>query len=68
MGTSKNDIYFVTAISRLTGEREVVSTKCSFDGASSIRERMLKTKPHKRSYIYHRIQTDFVKSSFINFI
>ncbi len=67
MDTETKKKYYVTAISRLTGEREVVSLKCSLMDAEQIRERMVKTRARKRSYIYPRVMVDFAKNLQINF-
>lgn len=42
--------YCVTAINRLTGERQIISTPCSRENADAIRARLVKTKPGKRPY------------------
>ena len=51
MTESKKD-YCVTAISRLTGERVIVSGRCSKENADQIRARLMATKPGKRPYTY----------------
>lgn len=49
-------MYTVTAISRLTRMRDEVTLPCDFDHASGILERMKKTRPSRRSYIYPRLE------------
>lgn len=49
---NKNKKYCVTAINRLTGQREIISGACSKENADAIRARMMATKPGKRPYTY----------------
>lgn len=44
--------YCVTAINRLSGEREIISQPCNREDANAIHARLVKTKPEKRPYTY----------------
>ncbi|MBR4592591.1 MAG: hypothetical protein IKO35_05225 [Elusimicrobiaceae bacterium] len=50
--TESKKRHCVTAISRLTGERVIVSGACSKENAETIRARLMATKPGKRAYTY----------------
>lgn len=52
--------YCVTAINRLSGEREIISKPCSRDIAKAIRDRLVKTRPGKRPYT-HPITMEYPK-------
>lgn len=44
--------YCVTAVNRLTGQREIITPPCSLENANAICYRMKETKAKKRSYTY----------------
>lgn len=46
--------YCVTAINRLTGEREIISPPCSYERANAIRIHLMVIKPGKRPCINPR--------------
>lgn len=48
--------FCVTAISRLTRQREVVTPPCSLRNAIAVRDRTLSTPAAKRSYIYPTVR------------
>ena len=44
--------YCVTAINRLTGQREIISGACSKENADAIRARLMATKSGNRPYTH----------------
>ena len=46
----------VTAINRLTRQREAVTLPCAKDTASSMRAQLLRSRPGKRVYIYPLVE------------
>ena len=54
MGTSQQK-YVVTAINKLTRERDIISPECSYDKAKEAIDRFLKTKHKDCPYIFPRL-------------
>lgn len=48
--------YCVSAISRLTRQREVITPECSQENARRVCHKVLSAHPRKRSYIYPRVE------------
>ena len=53
----KEPMYHVTAINRLTRERESVTSPCSKDKAIKILKREKKKAADRRSWIYPKLET-----------
>lgn len=52
----KQPIYHVTAVNRLTRQREAVTLPCSKDKATKILKREQKKAPGRRSWIYPKVE------------
>ena len=48
--------YCVSAINRLTREREIVTPECSKENAQKVLQMVLSVHPRKRSWLYPRVE------------